>query len=834
MKIRKTNELIQSPTNHTPPGLSDKEVLESRTKYGSNHPLAQKSVFWETLFSVVKEPMFILLLAAGCIYALLGEYHEALTLASALLFVAGIDIFQNFRSRKAIQALGKITGSKAKVIRNGTTEIIPSHELVKGDLLLCEEGDVITADATILRSNDFSVNEAIITGESVSVEKNVNETLFQGTLAVRGYSLAKVSAVGEKTTLSGIGSLVEKTGREHTPLQQKIDRFVKGMVMAGSAVFVFVWFFYWRATGDWLIGLLQGLTLIMSVLPEEIPVAFSSFMALGAYRLLRHGIIAKSPKTVETLGAATVICLDKTGTLTQNLMEVALTFDPYTDTTVNFEKQPEHSAILTYAMWASEERPFDPMEKSIHAHYALLAPVDLRNQFHMVKEYPLSGHPPAMTHIFESPDGERIIGCKGAPEGVMKLCSISEEIKQKIRVQCALMAAEGYRVLGVAKGLGEEYEFPEKQEDFKFTFLGLIAFSDPPVQGISKVISEFYDAGLDVKMITGDFPATAKAIAAQTGFRNLNTLTGEELLQIPPPEWPDRITDTAIFARINPETKLSIVNALKHAGHTVCMTGDGVNDAPALKAAHIGIAMGKRGTEVAKEAAGLVLAKDELSNMTEAIFLGRQINENLTKAIRYIISIHIPVILLVLSPILFSGLPDMLFTPVHVIFLELIMGPTCSILYENEKIPRKELSSPADSKSKNLLKLPQLGISLIQGIIITTACLLPLIWLRDGSDALIRTHVFTTLILSNIFLTLVNRSFRHSLIKTIRRKNKLVPVIIGIALLLLTAFQLIPYFSRLFRLEALNWDEWFICIATAAVGTLWIEPIKVLAKGKLP
>jgi Ca2+-transporting ATPase len=485
-------------------------------------------------------------------------------------------------------------------------------------------------------------------------------------------------------------------------------------------------------------------------------------------------------------------------------------------------------------MWASEETPFDPMEKSIHAHYTRLAPVDLRTLFHMVKEYPLSGHPPTMTHIFENPNGERIIGCKGAPEGVMKLCSVSEELKEKIRAKCAHMAAEGYRVLGVAKGLSEKDELPEKQEECPFLFLGLIAFSDPPVQGIREVIGEFYDAGVDVKMITGDFPATAKAIAAQAGFRNLNTLTGDELMQIPPREWPDRMRETAIFARITPETKLRIVNALKDAGHIVSMTGDGVNDAPALKAAHIGIAMGKRGTEVAKEAAELVLAKDDLSKMIEAIFLGRQINENLTKAIRYIISIHIPIILLVLSPILFPGLPDMLFTPVHVIFLELIMGPTCSILFENEKIPREELSFPADSKSKNLLKLPQLGISLIQGILITAACLLPLIWLREASETLIRTHVFTTLILCNIFLTLVNRSFRHSLLKTIRRKNNLIPVIIGIALLLLSAFQLIPYFSRLFRLEALNWHEWLICLVTAALGTLWIEPIKALAKGKLP
>ena len=834
MKVSKQNDLIQTTPNHNPPGLSDEEVLESRTKYGSNHPIAQKSVFWGTLLSVIKEPMFILLLAAGCIYAVLKEYREAITLGSALLFVAGIDIFQNFRSRKAIQALGKITGSTAKVIRGGKTEIIPSQYVVKGDILMCEEGDIIAADATILRSNDFSVNEAIITGESVSVEKNANENLLQGTLVVRGYALAKVSAVGKKTILSGIGALVEKTGKEHTPLQQKIARFVKSMVLAGSAVFLFVWIFYWQTTGDWLIGLLQGLTLIMSVLPEEIPVAFSSFMALGAYRLLRHGIIAKSPKTVETLGAATVICLDKTGTLTQNLMEVALTFDPNTGKTVDFDKRPEHSEILTYAMWASEETPFDPMEKSIHAHYTRLAPVDLRHEFRLVKEYPLSGHPPAMTHVFENQAGERIIGCKGAPEGVMKLCPISEEQKEKIRAQSTLMAAEGYRVLGVAKGYAEGEEFPEKQEDFTFEFTGLIAFSDPPAHGIKQVISEFYDAGVDVKMITGDFPATAKAIAAQTGFRNLNTLTGEDLMEIPPEEWPDLMRETAIFARINPETKLRIINALKDSGHIVSMTGDGVNDAPALKAAHISIAMGKRGTEVAKEAAGLVLAKDDLSKMTEAIFLGRQINENLIKAIRYIISIHIPIILLVLSPILFPSLPDMLFTPIHVIFLELIMGPTCSILYENERIPREELSAPADAKSKNLLKLPQLIISLMQGLIITTACLLPLIWLPDASETLIRTHVFTSLILSNIFLTLVNRSFRHSLLKTIRRKNRLIPIVIGIAALLLVSFQTIPYFSGLFQLEHLRIKEWAVCLAAAAAGTLWMEPLKVVFKGKLP
>jgi P-type Ca2+ transporter type 2C len=813
-------------------GLSDAEVLEQRALGGANRIYRQKNALLESVLSAVQEPMFILLLIACGIYFILREYTEALTMLAALFFVAGIDVFQNFRSHKAVKALSRITVSKAKAIRNGETVEIAVEEVVAKDVLICEEGNIIPADAEVLSSNDFSVNESILTGESAAVERFKGDAVMQGTLVVRGYCYARVQAVGEQTILSGIGQLVATTGKEKTPLQLKVSRFVQAMVIAGSIAFGFVWIYYWWESGNVLNGLLHGLTMAMSVLPEEIPVALSTFMALGAYRMLKLGIIARSPRTVETLGSATVICLDKTGTLTQNLMQLARIFEIDSEEETVFPDQGRASEVLAYAMWASEEHPFDPMEISIHEQYGKLFEVDERENYRMAKEYPLGGHPPVMTHIYHNHHREQIISCKGGLEGVLKLCALSEEKKAAALRKGVEYAQSGYRVLGVAKGHWDSGDYPERQEDIPFQFLGIIAFYDPPASNISKVIQSFYQAGVDVKMITGDYKETALALAQQTGIKSDKVLTGQELEAMSDAELEQVAPKTHIFARIRPEAKLRIINALKQSGEIVSMTGDGVNDAPALKAAHIGIAMGKRGTEVAKGAAGLILAADDLSKMTEAIFLGRQINENLSKAIRYIISIHIPIILLVLLPIFFPWLPSMLFSPIHVIFLELIMGPTCSVIYENEPVPQRELRRATNSKSSHLFKSSELGLTILQGLMITAGCL----WIGHyASQAVddelkVRTYIFSTLILSNIFLTLVNRSFTTTILQTIRRKNRLIPFIIALSALLLALILNVPGLNELFKVSPLSLAELALPIAVAFASTMWVEPFKAMAK----
>jgi Ca2+-transporting ATPase len=812
-------------------GLTEAEVLEQRAINGINQISKSKNPLIENILSVVSEPMFLLLAAACGVYFFLHETSEAFTMLAALLFVTGIDVFQNFRSQKAVKALSHITKTKAKVIRNSKTREIDVEDVVTRDIIICEEGMIVPADAKIISSNDFSINEAILTGESVSVEKFVEDSIMQGTLVVRGYCQASVNAVGDKTMLSGIGALVATTRKDKTPLQLKVSRFVKVMVIAGSMAFVFVWGYHWWDSGDAIHGLLHGLTMAMSVLPEEIPVALSTFMALGAYRLLKHGVIARSPKTVETLGSASVICVDKTGTLTQNLMQVKHTFNFKSSEEIDFTNSPAFSELLEYAMWASEETPFDSMEKSIHDQYEKLTKEDKRKLFRMIHEFPLSGTPPVMTHIYKNEQLDFIVSCKGGVEGVLKLCALSDADKNKILEQSRTYAEEGLRVLGVAKGSWSKIEKPESQESIVFDFLGLITFYDPPDKNIAEVIKGFYKAGVGVKMITGDYKETARAIANQTGIKTDTILSGAEIATMPDDELETKVLATSIFARVTPEIKLRIINALKDVGQIVAMTGDGVNDAPALKSAHIGIAMGKRGTEVAKGAAGLVLAGDDLSKMIEAIYLGRRINENLTKAIRYIISIHIPIILLVTLPIFLGWLPAMLFSPIHVIFLELIMGPTCSIIYENEPTPESDLMKPTKA-NRNLLEASQLGVTILQGFMITLGCVAIGYYgsYTSVDESTLRAYIFSTLIFSNIFLTLFNRSFTSSVFQTLRRKNNLIPIITGISIALLLVILYTPFSNQLFGVVPLQGNEILLCLFAAFMATSWIEVIKLMKK----
>lgn len=813
-------------TNGTLVGLSPREVIRQRELNGSNTRVTARASFARLITSVVVQPMFILLLASCFTYFILGEWAETFTMLAALIFVAGIDVLQNYRSQRAVKALGRITAAKAKVIRSGETIELPSEELVTQDIIICEEGTIVPADAEIISSNDLSINEAILTGESASVERAQGDRIMQGTLIVRGYCCAKVQAVGAQTTLAGIGHLVETAGHEKTPLQKKVARFVRTMVVFGSIAFVFVWAYHWIESGSILHGLLHGLTMAMSVLPEEIPVALSTFMALGAYRLYKAGVIARTPQTVETLGSATVICVDKTGTLTQNLMQATYVYDSATGKETDLARPRAYNEVLEYSMWASEESPFDPMEKSIHELYEKHSPVDLRPEFHMIKEFPLSGSPPVMTHIFSNSIGNMKIACKGAVEGVLKLCSMSDEVKQAVIKKSKEYARRGYRVLGVAKGTWSEKQLPDTQEEISFQLLGLITFYDPPEKHIAEVIQEFYKAGLKVIMITGDYPETALAVAEQTGIMASRAITGQEIATLTGDQLKSTVATNHVFARISPEVKLRIINALKDNGEIVAMTGDGVNDAPALKAAHIGVAMGKRGTEVAKSAAGLVLSNDDLTKMAEAVYLGRRINENIRKAFKYIIAIHIPIILLVTVPIFLTWLPAMLFTPVHVIFLELVMGPTCSIVYENEHVPREELHRSRYSELSSLFGTREITFTIVQGLAITAGCLAAGYYTVDTDAATVRTMVFVTLVFSNVFLTLVNRSFSRSVFRSARIKNRLVPLIIIISLALLALIIFVPMLRNIFSVTVLSINELIAAVFFALVATGWAEIYK--------
>lgn len=820
-------------------GLTAVKVLESRRTKGANiADHGDQSIIGRTLLGIIKEPMFLLLLVTCIIYFVMGQMQDGFIMMAAILIVSGISVYQDYRSSNAVRALNKLAAPRAKVIRESAVVSIPSEDIVVGDVLILEEGIIIQADGELLISNDLTVNQSTLTGESFAVAKSPasDKVIFKGTLVTSGGGKALVTAVGVQTKFGMIGKSLQEVTPQKTPLQQQIHDFVRKMVIAGIVVFLIVVGFNFYQLGNFNQAFLQGLTLAMSILPEEIPVAFSTFQALGAFRLLKRNVIVKQPQHVETLGAATVICVDKTGTLTQNKMEIVYLYDAaeQVSTAMN-TKEPLPPALVEYAMWSSETTPFDPMEKAIHSLYEKTAPVDLRTQYQQIHEYPLGGNPPMMTHIFKNAQGEVVIATKGAPEAVLQHSNLTAEKRAVYLEQSNVYARKGYRVLGVGKAIWENEQWPINQEDFVFSFLGFVVFEDPIKPSITQTIQTFKQAGIAVKMITGDYAATAIAIAEQAGMNTSGqVLTGKEVMDMTEAELKQKAMAISLFVRMFPEAKLKVINALKASGEVVAMTGDGVNDAPALKSAHIGVAMGRRGSEVAKNAASLILVDDDLSHMTDAIALGRKIYDNLKKAIQYIISIHIPIILIVTLPLLLMWKISAVFFPVHVIFLELIMGPTCSIIYENEPVEEGTMTRPPRKLVVTFLSFRQLLVSIVQGLAITIGCLgIGYYYLQIGeAETTVRTVIFITLLFCNIFLTQLNRSFVYSVFNTILYKNVLVPVIIMLTLVFIATLLYVPVVRDLFRLHSLSVGMLVTCLLVAMVSTCWLELVKWNTRSK--
>lgn len=821
-------------------GLNNEQIAFSRQKYGRNSLNYKKeNGLFEALKGLAKEPMILLLLVAAAIYFVSGKTGDGIFLAAAILIVSAISLYQDSRSRNALQKLKKLTQPNCRVIRNGIIEEIKSEDLVVGDSLVVEEGTSITADGTIVHSNDFSVNESILTGESFAVFKDKtaqDHFIFKGTTVASGLAIAEVTNIGNETKLGKIGKSLEAIKEEKTPLEIQINDFVKKIVIAGTVVFLAVWAINYFNSYQLLDSLLKALTLAMSILPEEIPMAFTTFMAIGAWRLMKMGIVVKQMKTVETLGSATVICIDKTGTITENKMSLAKIFSLKSHRISDpAETNEEEKELLEIAMWASEPIPFDPMEIALHSAYRDHIKEDERPNFKMIHEYPLGGKPPMMTHIFENIAGERIIAAKGAPEALMSISDLSAQEKQEIEEAINTLTQEGYRVLGVAKSDFKGDHFPKTQQEFQFQFAGIVAFYDPPKKNINKVLEDFYQAGISVKIITGDNAETTIAIAKKIAFQGYeHSLTGDELMHLSDAELQKKVMQINIFTRMFPEAKLRIINALKEDMQIVAMTGDGVNDGPALKAAHIGIAMGKKGTEIAKQAASLVLVEDDLSKMVDAIAMGRRIYANLKKAIQYIISIHIPIILTVFIPLAFAWIYPNIFSPVHIIFLELIMGPTCSIIFENEPMEKNTMSQKPRLFTASFFNQKELTTSIIQGLAITAGTLFAYqysVW-HHFPEAQTRTMVFTTLISANIFLTLVNRSFYYSIFRTIQYKNNLIIMIISLTVVITGLLIYVPTLSTFFEFEALNISQLPISVLIGFLSVIWYELVKIKTRSK--
>ena len=817
-------------------GLTDNEVLNSRKKNGSNIIVYKKeAVFFETVKQFLFDPMIILLLIASTIYFISGKTSDGIFLVSSIILITFLSSYQNARSRNAIEKLKEFSKPNCKVIRNDKTVEIKTEDLVVGDTLLVEEGSFITADATIIQANDFSVNESILTGESFAVVKNNTEVIFQGTMVESGLAIATITAIGNQTKLSKIGKSIENIPEEKTPLEIQISRFVKKMAIVGAIIFFVVWGINYFHSYNLFNSLLKSLTLAMSILPEEIPISFTTFMAIGAWRMMKKGIIVKQMKTVETLGSASVICIDKTGTITENRMSLAKIYALQSNK-INEATSPlneDENQLIQMAMWASEPIPFDPMEIALQEAYSRVIADDQRKNYKLIHEYSLSGKPPMMTHIFQNKSGNKIIAAKGGTEAILAISKLSTNEVRKINDAANELASEGFRILAVAEAEFEGTNFPKTQQEFLFVFKGLVAFYDPPKKNIHLVLQDFYKAAIKVKIITGDNTETSTSIAKQISFIGYEkSISGDELMQLSDKKVKKIVQEINLFTRMFPEAKLRIINALKSDKEIVAMTGDGVNDGPALKAANIGIAMGKKGTEIAKQAASLILIKDDLSNMVDAIAMGRKIYSNLKKAIQFIISIHIPIILTVFIPLALGWIYPTIFSPIHIIFLELIMGPTCSIVYENEPMEKNTMTQDPRPFTDTFFNWKELSTSIIQGLAITIGTLYVYQYsvYLDYSEAITRTMVFTCLVTANIFLTLSNRSFYYSILTTIRYKNNLIPIITAITIGLTVLLLYVPPLTRFFNFERLNQVQLAIAFFTGMIAVVWYEIVKIVKR----
>jgi len=836
-------------------GLTTAQAEKQRSIFGKNElDATRRYPILDSIRDVVTEPMFLLLAVACVLYFLLGDFTEAIMMVVSILFVTGIELYQGNKSERALEALRKFTSAQVTVLRNGKWVALPSEDLVPDDVVSIEEGERIPADGILLEQHDLSIDESVLTGESLPVEKvnsqklkvksqqstvngqksTVNSQqstlnlLFQGTTVASGKGIFKVTSTGSRSEFGKLGKSIESMDTEKTPLQIQIKGFVKRMAIMGGLAFVLVFALNFWAENDVWKALLFSLTLAMAILPQEIPVAFSAFMGLGAFRMIKFGILAKQPSTVESLGSATVICLDKTGTITENKMSVAEVAD--------FSGS---GRSLEFALWASEPEPFDPMEKAILAGQilAIASAADPRKGFELVKEYPLSGNPPMMAHVWKKQGAQRIIACKGAVERLMDISGVKKDLRDQILSKTEEMARQGYRVLGVASAVLEGNHYPAEQDDFEWKFEGLVAFYDPPKKNVGVVFKKFYKAGIRVIMITGDHAATAKNIAQKTGLKGWETvMTGEEVMQLSDAKLREAVLKVNVFARMFPDAKLKIVNALKAEGETVAMSGDGVNDGPALKAAQIGVAMGKKGTEIAKSAASLVLLNDNLGAMVTAIQMGRRIYDNLRKAIRYIISIHLPIVLTVLVPLLFGWPYTHILLPLHVIFLELVMDPTAAIAFENEPAEPNLMRKPPRLGNASLFSWNELGVSLLQGAVITAGIFVMYHFAigQGKNEEGVRSMVFATLVSANLFLTLANRSFDYALNRSLFYKNPILPVILGVSAILLLAILYVPFLTQLFKMGPLPIADLGWCVLAGFVSVVWFEIYKAVRSIRPP
>ncbi len=852
-------------------GLSQAEASRRLSLEGPNAlPGGHRRMLLSIALDTVREPMFLLLLAAGALYLVFGDLQEGLTLLGFVLVTLGLTLYQEGKAERAIEALRDLTSPRALVIRDGRPQRIAGRDVVRGDLLQLNEGDRVPADALLVSADGLRVDESLLTGEAVPVSKLAAATepdslrgvqsatpamrpggedlptVYAGTLIVQGHGLARVTATGPLSEIGRIGTALGTMVGKRSPLQKQTAKLVRNLAWLALTLSLTLVLVQGLLHGDWLQALLAGIALAMAMLPEEYPVVLTVFPALGARRLLREGVLTRRINAIETLGATTVLCSDKTGTLTENRMTVShlvaggVTLDArLAIATLPIVELPEaFHRLVEYSILASVVDPFDPMEKAFHqlGEQFLAQTEHLHRDWRLVQTYALSPALRAMSHVWAAPEGgTQVVAAKGAPEAVVELCHLDPATQSRIAAAVDVLAADGLRVLAVAEGRFEGKEWPAVEHDFDFEFLGLLGLSDPLRQQVPAAIAECRAAGIRVVMITGDYPATARAIAHQAGLAGLaegaaELLSGDEMVTLSDEALRERLATVSVCARIAPEQKLRIVQALKARGDIVAMTGDGVNDAPALRAAHVGIAMGGRGTDVAREAASLVLLQDDFAAIVHAVRLGRRIFDNLRNSMTYILAVHVPIAGMALLPVLL-GWPALLY-PTHIALLQLIIDPACSLAFENEPSESDVMHRAPRDAAAPLFGGATLWLALLQGLGVFAVVLGVYAWAYDRlPENEARAFAFATLVVANLALIFSNRSGTRSLWTALRMRNRTLWFVVGLALVLLLSALYLPWAASVLRFAPLPADKLATAFALGLLSVLWFEGVKQARQG---
>lgn len=828
-------------------GLSEQAAIERLAQGGLNElPSKSSRNFLQTLFDVLREPMLLLLLGIAVVYAVLGDRTESITMGGAVLVVLGLTIVQERRTENAMSALRELSTPRAHVLRGGVARFVERSQVVIGDLVILSEGERVPADGVVVRAANLNIDESALTGESVPVTKRIGSPteemsrpggeespfVYAGTLVVGGHGRAVVKRTGIRTEIGAIGASLEGMDVRTSPLHRQSRRLVFILATIGAGLCLLAILIYGARTGQWIDGVLVGLTMAISIVPEEIPVVFTILMALGAWRIAKSHVLTRRLPAIETLGSATTLCVDKTGTLTQNKMAVAkivVEGQAFEDWRSAAEVPASVQRLIRYAVLASQPIATDPMEKAIWQISRDLAGTSGQSAAadDLVGEFGLAPDLLAVSFLWKQKDDDRIIvATKGAPEAVGVLCGLNAGQIQAMREDAQALAGQGLRVLAVAGGEWGEPDLPTDHRQLTPEFIGLVGLADPVRSGVKEAISECRQAGIRVVMITGDLPATASNIAKQIGLDSpAEVITGSELSNLPEGDLRERVRNCSVFARIMPEQKLLLVQALQANGEVVAMTGDGVNDAPALRAADIGIAMGGRGTDVAREAADLILLDDDFSSIVKAIRQGRKVFDNLRHAIAYIVAVHVPIGGLTILPVLF-GMPLMLL-PLHIVLLEMTVDPACATVFEAQAEEADVMARPPRSKSAGLIERPGLRKSLSEGAAVLVVTLGSFVFaVRSGDVNYARTIGFGVLIVANLSLITMSTAGPRRIIDVVRQPSRslaavVLGALVGLAMLVgFPALRVRAHFSAITALDAV------IILALGTGSVMWLEAVK--------